>query len=495
MEEKKNRLQKIKNLGRDQFEVLFQITQILNSSEYKDSLIEEALDYVLNVINAERGLFVKYDEQTDSFSVISARNVNQETITNIAEFSSGVLKLVILKKEPVLYHDAQSDPNLSQFQSILIKNIKSVIGVPVFQKEKIWGVILVDSLSNRQEFNETNLVFLNFFSNLLSLSLDRIEKLEKLKDENRILLNQLQITYQIPDMIGESQAMKDLARLIHRVAVTDATVLILGESGTGKDLVAQAIHKLSNRKEFPFLAQFCGSIPDTLLESELFGFKKGAFTGANNDKKGLLEVANQGTFFLDEVADISIALQAKLLRVLENKEITRLGDVQSKKIDVRIITATNKDLHYLAKTGKFREDLFYRLNVFPIKIQPLRERKEDIVPLANYFAKKQSGKEMHFENSAVEKLISYHWPGNVRQLLNVVQRALILSDGDKIKSNDIILEDAKAKIKFDGTLRDFEKQMLLNRLEECEGNRTQTANSLGVSVRWIQLKLKELGLQ
>ncbi len=495
MEEKKNRLQKIKNLGRDQFEVLFQITQILNSSEYKDSLIEEALDYVLNVINAERGLFVKYDEQTDSFSVISARNVNQETITNIAEFSSGVLKLVILKKEPVLYHDAQSDPNLSQFQSILIKNIKSVIGVPVFQKEKIWGVILVDSLSNRQEFNETNLVFLNFFSNLLSLSLDRIEKLEKLKDENRILLNQLQITYQIPDMIGESQAMKDLARLIHRVAVTDATVLILGESGTGKDLVAQAIHKLSNRKEFPFLAQFCGSIPDTLLESELFGFKKGAFTGANNDKKGLLEVANQGTFFLDEVADISIALQAKLLRVLENKEITRLGDVQSKKIDVRIITATNKDLHYLAKTGKFREDLFYRLNVFPIKIQPLRERKEDIIPLANYFAKKQSGKEMHFENSAVEKLISYHWPGNVRQLLNVVQRALILSDGDKIKSNDIILEDAKAKIKFDGTLRDFEKQMLLNRLEECEGNRTQTANSLGVSVRWIQLKLKELGLQ
>ncbi len=495
MEENKNKLNKIKNLEKDQFEALFQISQLFNSTEYKEALIEESLDYVLNILNAERGLFVKYDEEKDSFNIISARNINQETITDIGEFSSGILKQVVLKKEPVLYHDAQSDPNVSQFQSVLIRKIKSVIGVPVFQKEKIWGVILLDSLTNRQEFNETNLVFLSFFSNLLSLSLDRIERLEKLNDENRILINRLQAVEQIPDMIGNSNVMKELARLIHRVAVTDATVLILGESGTGKDLVAQAIHKLSNRKEHPFLAQFCGSIPDSLLESELFGFKKGAFTGANNDKKGLLEVANDGTFFLDEIADISLALQAKLLRVLENKEITRLGDVQTKKINVRIIAATNKDLHYMAKTGKFREDLFYRLNVFPIKIPPLRDRKEDILPLAQYFVKKQSENEKFFENSAKEKLIGYYWPGNVRQLLNVVQRALILSDSNKIKADDIILEDTKAKVKFDGTLRDFEKQLLLTRLEECEGNRTQTASSLGVSVRWVQLKLKELGLQ
>jgi len=495
MEEDKDKINKIKHLEKDQFEALFQISQLFNSTEYKEALIEESLDYVLNVFNAERGLFVKFDEANDSFNIISARNINQETITNVSEFSSGILKQVVLKKVPVLYHDAQSDPNVSQFQSVLISKIKSVIGVPVFQKEKIWGVILLDSLSNRQEFNETNLVFLNFFSNLLSLSLDRIERLEKLNDENRILINRLQITKQIPDMIGDSNVMKELSNLIYRVAVTDATVLILGESGTGKDLVAQAIHKLSNRKENPFLGQFCGSIPDSLLESELFGFKKGAFTGANNDKKGLLEVANEGTFFLDEIADISLALQAKLLRVLENKEITRLGDVQSKKINVRIIAATNKDLHYLAKTGKFREDLFYRLNVFPIKIPPLRERKEDIFPLAQFFILKQGGKEKSFEDAAIEKLINYYWPGNVRQLLNVVQRALILSDGNKIKAENIILEDVKARVKFDGTLRDFEKQLLLSRLEECEGNRTQTASSLGVSVRWVQLKLKELGLQ
>ncbi len=495
MEESKNKLDKIKSLEKDQFEALFQISQLFNSTEYKEALIEESLDYVINVLNAERGLFVKYDEEKNSFNIISARNINQETITDIAEFSSGILKQVVIKQEPILYHDAQSNPNVSQFQSVLIRNIKSVIGVPVFQKEKIWGVILLDSLSNRQEFNETNLVFLNFFSNLLSLSLDRIERLEKLNDENRILINRLQTVEQIPDMIGDSAVMKDLSKLIHRVAVTDATVLILGESGTGKDLVAQAIHKLSNRKENPFLAQFCGSIPDSLLESELFGFKKGAFTGANNDKKGLLEVANDGTFFLDEIADISLALQAKLLRVLENKEITRLGDVHSKKINVRIIAATNKDLHYMAKTGKFREDLFYRLNVFPIKIPPLRDRKEDILPLAQYFVKKHCDKDKHFDDAANEKLLSYYWPGNVRQLLNVVQRALILSDGCVIKADDVVLEDVKARVKFDGTLRDFEKQLLLTRLEECEGNRTQTASSLGVSVRWVQLKLKELGLQ
>ncbi len=182
--------------------------------------------------------------------------------------------------------------------------------------------------------------------------------------------------------------MKNLAALIHKVAKTDATVLLLGDSGTGKEIVARAIHNLSSRLNKPYLAQFCGSIPDTLLESELFGYKRGAFTGANSDKKGLFEVANNGTFFLDEIADISVALQAKLLRVLQNKEIIRLGDTQVIKVDVRVITATNKDLKELDQLqGKFREDLFYRLNVFPIKLPPLRERRGDIPLLTSILLK------------------------------------------------------------------------------------------------------------
>jgi Nif-specific regulatory protein len=483
------------DLSKEMFESLFDISNILNSAVFEESLIEDALDYVIRIIHADRGLFVKYNEERNDFSIISARRMSKESITDISQFSSGVLQQILAKKQPVLYYDAQSDPNISQFTSVFIKNIKSVIGVPIFKENKIWGIILADNQTNRKEFTEVNLNFLNFFSNLVSLSLERIIKIEKLQKENLILINKLQSTENIPDMIGKSKPMVVLAKLIHKVANTDATVLITGESGTGKDLVAQAIHKLSPRKDKPFLAQFCGSIPDDLLQSELFGYKKGAFTGAYADKNGMLEVADNGTFFLDEIADISPALQAKLLRVLENKEIIRLGDTNSKKINVRIVAATNKDLQQLVKEGEFREDLFYRLNVFPIKLPPLRERKDDIVELSNYFIEKLGGKDKLIDTDALIKLEAYHWPGNVRQLINVLQRAVILCETNKISSEHIILEDSKERIKFDGTLRDFERQLLLSRLEESNGNRTHTANSLGVSVRWVQLKLKEMGIQ
>jgi transcriptional regulator with GAF, ATPase, and Fis domain len=295
-------------------------------------------------------------------------------------------------------------------------------------------------------------------------------------------------------MIGESNSIKKLARLIHKVAATDATVLITGESGTGKDLAARAIHELSPRNGKPFLGQFCGSIPDTLLESELFGYKKGAFTGATADKKGLFEVADQGTFFLDEIADISMALQAKLLRVIQNQEIIRLGDTRIIKVSVRLIAATNKDLHKLVSEGKFREDLFYRLNVFPINVPPLRERAGDISLLADHFIKKYGADKKSLSASALKKLESFSWPGNIRQLENTIQRALILADGTKITEEHIILEDETKKTDhFSGSLKELEKEVLLKRLEKFGGNRTLTAKSLGVSVRWIQLKLKEIG--
>ncbi|MDR3609252.1 MAG: sigma 54-interacting transcriptional regulator [Ignavibacteriaceae bacterium] len=491
----REQIKSIRNLTKEQFEALQLISQKLNTAVYKDSLIEETLDWVINIINAERGLFVRYDESKGDFSIITARNINNENITDLSEFSSGILKRVIEKKEPLIFYDVQNEPSLSQFESILIKKIKSVMGVPILRDNKVWGVIVIDSQSNRKEFTESNLLFLKFFSNLVSLVLDKIILLEDLQDENRILLNRVESSFQIPDMIGNSAPMKILAKTINRVASTDATVVILGESGTGKDLAAQAIHKLSTRSQKPYLAQFCGSIPDTLLESELFGYKKGAFTGAATDKKGLIEVADTGTFFLDEIADISEALQAKLLRVIENREITRLGDTHTKKINVRIIAATNKDILQLVKLGKFREDLYYRLNVFPITIPPLRERKEDISLLAEYFIKKFSPKKIKLQKAALIKLENYYWPGNIRQLLNVIQRALILSDSDKIEEEHIIIEETQKSIRFDGTLRDYEKQLLIKRLEECNGNRTQTAASLGVSVRWIQIKLKEMGLQ
>lgn len=482
----------IRELTDSHFNDLYRISQILNNSDYTESLIEDALDIVINALNAERGIFVKYEKEND-FTIISARNILQENIKDISEFSSGLLQKVIDKKKPLLYHDVQSDPTISQFESIQLQNIKSVIGVPVFHNEKIWGVILADSKKSRKFFTDDNLRFLDFFSNLLTLSLERIGRVEKLQDENRILLNRLEKTETLPNMIGESNAIRSVAKLIHKVAQTDATVLILGESGTGKDLTAQAVHKLSRRKDEPYLAQFCGSIPDNLLESELFGFKKGAFTGASADKKGLLEVADKGTFFLDEIADISSALQAKLLRVLENQEIMRLGDTQYKKVNVRIIAATNKNLLHLSKEGKFREDLFYRLNVFPVTLPPLRERKEDIPLLADFFIKRFSGDSYTITKSALNKLESYFWPGNVRQFINVIQRAIILADGSKIEPDHLVIEEESEAKEFTGTLKEFEIILLKKRLKECNDNRTLAAKSLGVSVRWVQNKLKEIG--
>jgi two-component system response regulator AtoC len=310
-----------------------------------------------------------------------------------------------------------------------------------------------------------------------------VESLRKQLDEKNLL----------DEVIGQSPEFSQVLKQAQIIGPTNMTVMIQGESGTGKEIICKLIHKLSLRKSQPLIAIDCGAIPDTLVESELFGHEKGAFTGATTDKKGLFEVANNGTFFLDEIADISIALQAKLLRVLQNKEIIRLGDTQVIKVDVRVITATNKDLKELTSSGKFREDLFYRLNVFPIKLPPLRERRGDIPLLTKHFIRKFTDKDIQISSGALKLLEENPWPGNVRQLENVVQRALILCDTNKLLPEHIVIEDdSDNEIVFNRTLREFEILLLKKRLKEFDGNRTLTAKSLGVSVRWVQLKLKEI---
>jgi len=478
------------NLKSEQFDALLRISRQLNEADYQENLIADSLDLAIRVLRAERGLFAKREDD-ERFTIIAARNVEQKDISDVSEFSSGILKQVVSLQKACLYHDIETDPTVSQFQSVQIQHIKSVIGVPIFLHGFIWGVILVDSRGDRANFTEENLKFLEFFSNIVSLALDKILIMESLKDENQILRNQVEQARTLPNMIGESRAMQKVADLIHRVAKTDATVLLFGESGTGKDLAAQAIHKLSARRDKPYIGQFCGSIPDTLLESELFGYRKGAFSGAVADKKGLFEVASGGTFFLDEIGDVSPATQAKLLRVLQNQEIIRLGDTQVKKVDVRIIAATNQDLNQLVVDGKFREDLFYRLNVFPVTLPPLRDRRSDILLLAKYLISKK-GSDVIIPPSTLNKLANYHWPGNVRQLENVLQRALILCDGDRILPDHIFLEGVADEQSFSGTLKEIERAVLLSRLKEFNENRTQTAKSLGVSVRWVQLKLKDI---
>lgn len=480
----------LENLRQEQFDALLQISKMLNTATYHENLVADSLDLAIDVLHAERGLFAKRDKG-NHFVIIAARNVEKEDISDLTVFSSGILNRVIDTQKPCLYHDVTSDPTVSQFQSIQIHDIKSIIGMPIFLNSHIWGVILLDSQGDRAGFTEENLKFLEFFSNLVSLALDKIMTMESLTAENQILRNQLEMAHTIPDMVGKSPAMQRVADLIHRVSKTDATVLLLGESGTGKDLAAQAIHKLSSRKDKPYIAQFCGSIPDTLLESELFGYKKGAFSGAASDKKGLFEVASGGTFFLDEIGDVSAATQAKLLRVVQSQEIIRLGDTQVKQVNVRIITATNQDLKQLVDEGRFREDLYYRLNVFPITLPPLRERRSDMLLLAQHFINKQKRK-IGLPPATLNKLMDFDWPGNVRQLENALHRALILCDGDMLEPEHIIVEEDSKHRTFHGALKEIEKEVLLSRLKQFDGNRTRTAHSLGVSVRWVQLKLKEI---
>ncbi|RMF64549.1 MAG: sigma-54-dependent Fis family transcriptional regulator [Calditrichaeota bacterium] len=286
-----------------------------------------------------------------------------------------------------------------------------------------------------------------------------------------------------------------------RVVESDATVLIEGESGTGKELVARAIHYNGDRRDKPFMALFCGSLPDSLLESELFGHKKGAFTGAVADKRGLFEAAHGGTFFLDEVGDLSPQLQTKLLRVLQEGEIKRVGENEIRKVDVRIISATNRDLYAMVKEGTFREDLYYRLNTISIRMPPLRQRKSDIPLLAHHFLDKFAVKKKAgikgIDKDAQEALMNYSWPGNVRELENTIERAVVMARGEFITVDDLRLPSTAGgveKVEAGMSLKEVEKRLVARTLQEQEGNVSETARILGVSRRWLHYKIKEWNL-
>ncbi|MFN3395589.1 MAG: sigma-54-dependent transcriptional regulator [Thermodesulfovibrionales bacterium] len=296
------------------------------------------------------------------------------------------------------------------------------------------------------------------------------------------------------EIITEDPEMKKIIALARNIAGSEITVLITGESGTGKELLARYIHRASRRKEAPFIAVNCAAIPDNLLESELFGYEKGAFTGAVDKKAGKFELANGGTLLLDEIGEMPLILQAKLLRVLQEREVDRIGGKKPIPIDVRIIATTNRDLKKECGEGRFREDLYYRLNVFPIRIPPLRERKRDISALAWHFIKKfsaLSGKNIKgLSEEALEALMNRPWRGNVRELENVIQRATLISSGDLIKPEDLMFDDINTP-QNTGRIREMEKDLILRTLEEVEGNKTRAAKILGVSVRTIRNKLNE----
>lgn len=331
--------------------------------------------------------------------------------------------------------------------------------------------------------------------------IDKALSFKRLKDENLGYQEHAALLYGEVEIIGESPAMKKVKELIARIAPTDSSVLIYGESGTGKELVAKAIHQLSPRKNKRFVPINCAGIPETLIESELFGYEKGAFTGATQTKMGLIELANDGTLFLDEIGDLPLPLQAKLLRVLQEREIQRIGGLKQIPVDIRLLAATNRDLKYEMEQGNFRRDLFYRLNVINITLPPLRERREDIPLLIDYFLKKYSrsarNPQIRFSPSAIEALMNYNWQGNVRELENIIERLTVLIDKPMIEREDlpadIIGVSVSPRISADyRTAREeFERNYIIELLRRTQGNVSDAARLAGLSRRHLYDKIEK----
>ena len=336
---------------------------------------------------------------------------------------------------------------------------------------------------------------------------DKALEVRALRDENRMLKQELGRCYEFDNIIGRSENMQEIFATIERVAPTRATVLLAGESGVGKDLIARAIHFHSPRRDRPLVKINCSAIPENLMESELFGYEKGAFTGAQTSKPGKFEQADTGTVFLDEIGDVPAAIQVKLLRVFQEREFERLGSNVTRHIDVRIVAATNQDLRAALEQGTFREDLYYRLNVVPINIPPLRERRQDIPFLANHFVKKlapDSGSKVEsISDAAMEKLLGYHWPGNVRELENVIERGLVMCRGTQLEAADIRLESAprprqqnEAHFLPEGlTLDQYEQEIIQEALRRSDGNKSQAARMLGLTRNALRYRLTQMGLE
>ncbi len=334
----------------------------------------------------------------------------------------------------------------------------------------------------------------------LRFVIEKALRFRQLERENVALRVQLETKYGIEGLAGQSVVMQELYRLIQKVAPTDATVLIQGESGTGKELVAKAIHALSHRKAQPFVPVDCAAIPETLLESELFGHVKGSFTGATKDRKGKFETAEGGTLFLDEIGDMKEEMQAKLLRSLQEKQIIKVGSDRPVPVNVRIIAATNQDLAQAVQESRFRQDLFYRLSVVVIAVPPLRERREDIRLLVDHFIHKYGqGRKIVVEKEGYQKLMAREWPGNVRELENAVERALVLAEGDTIFAKDLpdnfLITSQSVSVPEDKTLVEIEKRAIIEALRKAHGNRSEAARLLGIPRHALLYRIKKWGIK
>ncbi|MFA6456952.1 MAG: sigma 54-interacting transcriptional regulator [Bacteroidota bacterium] len=485
---------------KDNFNALFEITRTINSILEPDALLEKVLEIAMKHLSAERGFVILADNNSDSgYTVVAVKNFNSKKASDEFAASSSVVKSVLQSGEAILTFDAMSDERFESSVSIMAQKILSIICIPLRAGERIFGAVYLDCSTSRKAFTEDAMKFLTVFGSLAAIAIENAQRYAILEKENTRLKNQVDVSHLFSNIIGGSEKWRKVLEISQRVLDVDAAVLITGESGTGKELIARAIHEHGTRSGRSFVPVNSSALPEQLMESELFGHVKGSFTGAASDKKGLVEVAEGGTLFLDEIGELPPALQAKILRLLQEKEYRRVGDTVNRKTDIRIIAATNKELKEEVKANRFREDLFFRLNVIGIHLPPLRERKDDIPLLANHFVKRAAQNYKRPIDSihpdAMQLLLVNQWKGNVREFQNMIERAVVLCRGTQLTKDDFLFDtsDQSALQKSAMTLADVERQLIETTLSEMNGNRTRTAERLGVSLRWLQYRIKEWG--
>src|SRR4051812_47949239 len=489
---------------------LLEVSQALSGTLNLKSSMQRVLQILIRHHGVVRGMVTLLREGDLQVEAIEGFDDRARGVS--FKVGEGITGQVVQSGKPIVVPRISKEPeflNRMPRRADIPRHELSFICVPIIVQRQTVGTLAVDLKFKAERDYESSVKFFGIVSSMIAqaLNVQRLveEERRRLVDENTHLRQELRERYDFSNIIGTSGPTRQMYEQVAQVAQTNTTVLIRGESGTGKELIAHAIHYNSLRAKKPFVKVSCAALPDTLIESELFGYEKGAFTGATGRKKGRFELAEGGTLFLDEIGDINLSTQVKLLRVLQEREFERLGGTETVKVNVRLIAATNKDMEKAIAEGVFREDLYYRLNVFTIFVPPLRDRKADMLLLADHFLDKFSrehGKQVkRIATPAIDMLTSYHWPGNVRELANVIERAVVVCDAHVMHAHHLppTLQTAEASgTEQTATLRDaleaFEKDALQDALKSARGNRAKAARMLSTTERIFNYRVRKYGI-
>jgi Nif-specific regulatory protein len=483
---------------------LLEVSKVLNSSFDLEKNLSRVMRVLGEFLEMERGSVFLLDHDTKELKIVAAHGLTKEQIERGKyRIGEGIVGRVLEKGSPLVIPNVGKEPLfLNKTGSRIGKNGISFLCVPINFKGDSIGVMSADRIfKDRSITVDEDIRVLEIIASIIAQYVILWEHYMESEQERESLKLELKSKYSLPNIIGSSEKMQAVFEAVHRVAYSKANVLLYGESGTGKELVAKAIHYMSPRLKWPFVKFNCASIPEGLLESELFGHEKGAFTGAITARKGRFELANGGTMLLDEIGDLPINLQPKILRVLQEKEFERVGGERTIKVDVRLIAATGRNLEELVSKGKFREDLYYRLNVIPVFMPALRERKEDVSLLIEHFLTRfneENKKDVSISPEALGVLVDYNWPGNVRELENTIERLVVMSGRNTIKPSDLPInlrlpppKDLLQKESLKVGIEDIEKSMLLDALKKTGWVQAKAARVLGLTPRQIGYKIKK----